>query len=55
MDQWHKQLAKPSWLLLQGFLVRCGLSFILAFFLNIVFNLAFIPLQFRLRNNNSRF
>lgn len=76
MDQWHKQLAKPSWappawlfgpvwtILYIGIFFTFGAAVnmfaksqiawtvILPFFLNIVFNLAFIPLQFRLRNNN---
>jgi len=76
MDQWYKQLAKPSWAPPAGIfgpvwtILYIGIFFtfgaavnmfaksqitwtvILPFFLNSVFNLAFIPLQFRLRNNN---
>lgn len=76
MNQWYRQLVKPSWappakvfgpvwtVLYIGILVTFGaaaymfaksqISFLvfLPFVLNIVFNAAFTPLQFKLRNNN---
>ncbi|MFA5154069.1 MAG: TspO/MBR family protein [Clostridia bacterium] len=75
MNQWYKQLAKPSWsppaklfgpvwsVLYIGIIITFGTAvfmfikgsiswlIILPFILNIVFNIAFTPLQFRLRNN----
>lgn len=75
MNQWYRQLVKPSWspparifgpvwaALYLGIIVTFGAaaymfakseiswSVILPFFLNIVFNFAFTPLQFKLRNN----
>ena len=75
MNQWYKQLAKPSWappaklfgpvwtVLYLGILLTFGAAaymfaksqiswlVLLPFVLNIVFNIAFTPLQFKLRNN----
>jgi translocator protein len=76
MNQWYKQLAKPSWappaqlfgpvwlVLYIGIVVTFGAAaymfaksqiswfVLLPFILNIVFNIAFTPLQFKLRNNS---
>jgi translocator protein len=76
MNQWYKQLSKPSWapparifgpvwlVLYIGIVVTFGAAaymfaisqipwlVLLPFILNIVFNFAFTPLQFKLRNNN---
>ena len=75
MNQWYKQLAKPSWappskvfgpvwsVLYIGILFTFGAAVymfaksqiswpvLLPFILNIVFNAAFTPLQFKLRSN----
>jgi len=75
MNQWYKQLKKPSWsppgkifgpvwtVLYIGIIITFGTAgymfikgsiswlIILPFILNIVFNIAFTPLQFKLRNN----
>lgn len=76
MNQWYKQLAKPSWappakvfgpvwtVLYIGIIITFGAAaymfaksqiswlVLLPFVLNIVFNVAFTPLQFTFRNNN---
>lgn len=76
MNQWYKQLMKPSWapptwifgpvwsVLYVGIIITYGSAafmflksqipwlVLLPFILNIVFNIAFTPLQFKLRNNN---
>jgi len=76
MNQWYKQLAKPSWappakvfgpvwLVLYVIIVfsfgsaaymfaRSQITWLvfLPFLLNVVFNVAFTPLQFKLKNNN---
>jgi tryptophan-rich sensory protein len=75
MNQWYKQLAKPTWspparlfgpvwtILYIGIFITFGTAaymfaksqiswlVLLPFMLNIVFNVAFTPLQFKLRNN----
>ena len=75
MNQWYKQLTKPSWapparlfgpvwtVLYIGIVITFGSAaymfaesqiswlVLLPFMLNIVFNVAFTPLQFALRNN----
>ena len=75
MNQWYKQLAKPTWalparlfgpvwtILYIGIMITFGAAaymfaksqiswlVLLPFILNIVFNVAFTPLQFKLRNN----
>ncbi len=76
MNQWYRQLAKPSWappamvfgpvwmILYIGIIITFAAAaymftksqiswlVLLPFVLNIVFNIAFTPLQFKLRNNN---
>lgn len=75
MNQWYKQLVKPTWtpparlfgpvwtVLYIGIVITFGTAaymfaksqiswlVLLPFMLNIVFNVAFTPLQFKLRNN----
>ena len=76
MNQWYRQLVKPSWApparifgpvwtaLYLGIIVTFGAAaymfvkseipwpVMLPFILNILFNFAFTPLQFKLRNNH---
>ncbi len=76
MNQWYRQLVKPSWappawvfgpvwtVLYVGIAVTFGAAgylfvrsqipglVLLPFLLNLMFNIAFTPIQFKLRNNN---